>query len=100
MVLKQDIYDSLQDVIDPEMGINIVDLGLVYDVRVDEDAIEVDFTLTYPGCPLAPEIRNDIVETLRMSFGIAHVKAKIVWKPPWHPGLMSEEARISFGYPI
>jgi len=89
----------LKNVEDPEIQMNIVDLGLVYRVDVREDAIEVDFTLTYPGCPAEEMIRSDIIETLRDAFGL-EVKATIVWSPMWGPERMSEEARLALGYPI
>ncbi len=89
----------LKNVEDPEIMMNIVDLGLVYRVDVKENAIEVDFTLTYPGCPAEEMIRRDIVETLRDAFGL-EVNATIVWSPMWGPERMSEEARLALGYPI
>lgn len=101
----QDVYDELRVVNDPELGINIVDLGLVYDVRIEvdgseEDRIEVDFSLTYPGCPLEETIRGDIQFALQSAFGVSRIEARVVLSPPWQPDFMSEEARISLGYPI
>ena len=93
---KANVYDLLQEVVDPEVGINIVDLGLVYSVAVERDTVEVQFTLTYPGCPLGPEIKKSIIDALMAGSGAAHVSAKLVWEP----GLMSDEARVSLGYPI
>jgi metal-sulfur cluster biosynthetic enzyme len=99
MVSKDAVFMVLKNVEDPEIMMNIVDLGLVYRVDTKEDAIEVDFTLTYPGCPAEEMIRSDIIETLRDAFGI-EVKATIVWSPMWGPERMSEEARLALGYPI
>ena len=99
MVSRDAVFMVLKNVEDPEIMMNIVDLGLVYRVDVEEDAIEVDFTLTYPGCPAEEMIRRDIVETLRDAFGL-EVKATIVWSPMWGPERMSEEARLALGYPI
>jgi metal-sulfur cluster biosynthetic enzyme len=99
MVSRDAVFMVLKNVEDPEIMMNIVDLGLVYRVDVKEDAIEVDFTLTYPGCPAEEMIRRDIVETLRDAFGL-EVKATIVWSPMWGPERMSEEARLALGYPI
>jgi metal-sulfur cluster biosynthetic enzyme len=64
------------------------------------EEIEVDFTLTYPGCPAEEIIRRDIMETVRDAFGIATVRATTVWTPLWGPERMSEEARVALGYPI
>lgn len=98
MVSRDAVFMVLKNVEDPEIMMNVVDLGLVYRVDVKE-AIEVDFTLTYPGCPAEEMIRNDIIETLRDAFGL-EVKATIVWSPMWGPERMSEEARLALGYPI
>jgi len=99
MVSRDAVLMVLKNVEDPEIQMNIVDLGLVYRVDAREDAIEVDFTLTYPGCPAEEMIRSDVVETLRDAFGL-EVKATIVWSPMWGPERMSEEARLALGYPI
>ncbi len=99
MVSREAVFMVLKNVEDPEIMMNIVDLGLVYRVDVKEDAIEVDYTLTYPGCPAEEMIRQDIVETLRDAFGL-EVKATVVWSPMWGPERMSEEARLALGYPI
>ena len=100
MVSRDEVMDVLKNVEDPELAFSIVDLGLVYRVDIKETAIEVDFTLTYPGCPAEDIIRKDIIETLRDAFGLVDVTAITVWSPMWGPERMSEEARISLGYPI
>ena len=100
MVTEDAILEQLKNVMDPELGINIVDLGLVYRVEAGDDYLEVDFTLTYVGCPAEEMLRKDIVETLRDVFGILKVKARTVWTPLWQPERMSEEARVALGYPI
>lgn len=100
MVSREEIIEELKKVNDPELMINIIDLGLVYRVDVKKDAIEVDFTLTYPGCPAGEIIQKEIIDTLRQSTGIANIQADVVWVPPWQPDLMSEDARITLGYPI
>ena len=100
MPTKGKILEYLEKVIDPEMYINIVELGLVYRVDVAENRIEVDFTLTYPGCPLGPQIQDDIMETLKINTGIEDIQIKLVWQPLWQPEFMSEEARVGLGYPI
>lgn len=92
--------EVLKNVEDPELAFSIVDLGLVYRVDVKESAIEIDFTLTYPGCPAEDIIRHDIIETLRDAFGLVDVSATVVWSPLWGPERMSEEARVALGYPI
>ncbi|MBI4330335.1 MAG: metal-sulfur cluster assembly factor [Chloroflexi bacterium] len=88
------ISNTLYDVYDPELGVNIVDLGLIYDIRVDEEnRVEIDLTLTTPGCPAGPQILSDIQDTLGMYGEIKGVKVNLVWSPPWSPAMMSEEAQ-------
>lgn len=100
MATKGEVLDALTRVIDPEIGLNIVDVGLVYRVEVHEDRIEVDFTLTSPGCPLADTIVADIQREITEATGIAVVETNLVWSPPWSLDFMSEEARLQLGYPI
>ncbi|MCR4391462.1 MAG: metal-sulfur cluster assembly factor [Candidatus Acetothermia bacterium] len=84
-------------VIDPELGINVVDMGLIYDVRVDDDQILVDMTLTTPGCPLAASLPAQVEEVLRREFEGYDVEVSLVWEPRWTPDMMSEEVRRQFG---
>jgi metal-sulfur cluster biosynthetic enzyme len=100
VVSREEILDVLRNVEDPELAISIVELGLIYRVEARENSIEVDFTLTYPGCPAGDIIQRDIIETLHDAFGIVDVKATTVWTPMWGPERMSEEARVGLGYPI
>lgn len=100
MPTKGDVLDALERVIDPEIGLNIVDVGLIYRVEVKEDAIEIDFTLTSPGCPLAGTIMEDIHREVSAATGVANIQANLVWNPPWSLDFMSEEARLQLGYPI
>jgi len=101
MAVDQDVKDALYDVIDPELNMNIVDLGLVYRTQVvDGNIAEVDFTLTYPGCPLGDMIASDIVSKIRAQTDVVDVRAEIVWNPPWNQNMMSENARLLLGYSI
>ncbi len=99
-VSKSECLEALSGVIDPELGMSIVDVGLVYRVKPSDDKIEVDFTLTSPGCPLAETIHNDITRVLSEITGVSQVQANLVWNPPWSIDFMSEEARLELGYPI
>ncbi len=94
------VLEALKNVLDPELGMNIVDLGLVYRVEVGDDKVEVDFTLTYPGCPAGEHIQEDIKATVQDCAGTENVAINLVWDPPWRPDFMTEEARVSLGYPI
>lgn len=101
MISKAECLDALRDVVDPEIGINIVDVGLVYRVEPKEDSVEVDFTLTSPGCPLADTIMQDITESLQRAAGEGvEIVPQLVWNPPWSIEFLSEEARVELGYPI
>lgn len=100
MLTKIICLDALRKVIDPEIGVNIVDVGLIYRVDLNDTAIEVDYTLTSPGCPLAETIRQDIERCVREVSEEREVKAHLVWSPPWNIDFMSEEARLELGYPI
>jgi metal-sulfur cluster biosynthetic enzyme len=94
------LRDLLREVIDPEIGINIVDLGLVYDVQLSGDGVAmIRMTLTTPGCPLGGYIDDAIHETLWGAPGVTGVDVRIVWDPPWDPDqMMSERAKEQLGW--
>ena len=92
--------EILRVVEDPELGYSIVDLGLVYRAEQVGDTIEVDFTLTSPGCPIAEQLRTDIVLTLRRITGKDLVRVNVVWDPPWTIERANEDIRLELGYPI
>jgi len=95
---RDDVREGLKSVYDPEIGINIVDLGLVYDADVSESGdVLVTMTLTSRGCPLGPVIVQEVQGALRDFPGIGEVDVKLVWSPPWSPELMSEEAKDELG---
>lgn len=100
MVAKQKILDSLQTVLDPELQVSILDLGLIYRVAVEKDRIEIDYTLTNPGCPVGAIIEKQIRKALREITNIDDIHITLVWEPHWKPELMSEDLRVSLGYPI
>ncbi len=86
------------EVYDPELGLNIVDLGLVYDVTVADNKADLTMTLTSPGCPLGPEIITNMRRALSVYDDIDEVDVHLVFSPPWHPSMMSEEAKDELGY--
>jgi metal-sulfur cluster biosynthetic enzyme len=100
MTTKGEVLDALANVEDPEIGMNIVDLGLVYGVDLDDDQgqVHIDLTLTSPGCPLGPEIIRNIKRELRGFDEILHVDVDLVWSPLWHPSMMSDYAKDELGY--
>lgn len=99
MPTGEQLREALKQVIDPEIGINIVDLGLVYEVTPGEEGqVEVVMTLTSPGCPLGPVIHAQVNNALGDVDGVTGVKVNIVWSPPWRPEMMSEDAKLELGY--
>lgn len=94
MKLNEAVWDALEDVIDPELGTNIVDLGLVYDVSVDEAGkAEIRMTLTVPECPMADEIVRRTEAAATAVAGVRGVDVELVWEPKWTPASMNDRAR-------
>ena len=99
MIEREEIIEALRKVDDPEVGISIIDLGLVYRAEVVNDRVEVDYTLTYPGCPLSEEIETDIIKEIE-KITECEIRTKLVWEPRWSPDYMSDEAKVTLGYPV
>ena len=95
--LKARVIEGLRNVHDPELGINIVDLGLVYDVGLEGDTVHVTYTLTTMGCPIGPLIETQIQQMIEPIEGVDKVDAEMVMTPPWTPDKMSEEAKAALG---
>lgn len=93
----QDIYESLKAVYDPEIPVNIVDLGLVYDVQVNEGDVYVQMTLTFPGCGMGPYIAQQAEWAIQEIEGVEDVQIELVFEPAWSPDLISEDARAQLG---
>jgi metal-sulfur cluster biosynthetic enzyme len=87
-------------VIDPELHINIVDLGLVYGVEALGGVVRIRMTLTSPGCPYGPYLLHSVKTAARAVQGVSRVAVEVVWDPPWGPVLMSEEVRLQLGFDI
>src|SRR5437899_10603295 len=94
---EERVLEALKNVLDPELGINIVDLGLVYDVAIEDDAVHIVYTLTTMGCPIGPLIEEQMARMLADVRGVARVDAEIVLRPPWTPVTISEEAKAALG---
>jgi metal-sulfur cluster biosynthetic enzyme len=95
---EDDVYEALEEVIDPELGLDFVSLGLVYDVEIKDSDVYVTFTLTYPGCPIGPQVSEQMKEFVGGVDGVEHVYPKMVFDPPWTPDMMSEDAKFALGY--
>ena len=94
------IRDALRFVVDPEVGLNVVDLGLVYSIEVSAKRIGVRMTMTTPACPVADTLVESARAAVRAAApGITNIDIELVWDPPWNPDMMSEIARAHFGWP-
>ncbi|HEX4575411.1 MAG TPA: metal-sulfur cluster assembly factor [Gemmatimonadales bacterium] len=91
------VREALRHVKDPELDMNIIDLGLVYDVAVEDGAVRVEMTLTSPGCPAGPMITNDAYRVIRALDGVKDVDVAIVWEPYWSPERMDPKVRALMG---
>jgi metal-sulfur cluster biosynthetic enzyme len=92
------VLEALKAVVDPELGINIVDLGLVYEVEVAEGHVDVTYSLTTMGCPIGPLIEAQMKAVLSGLPGFKDAEAEMVFRPPWTPEMMSDEAKAALGY--
>lgn len=93
------IYDALHNVLDPELGVNIVDLGLVYNVDLREDGfVTITMTLTTPGCPMHESIGEGVGAALQPIDGVTGGTIQLVWEPRWEPSMMTEAGREELGY--
>ena len=97
IVSHERVMDMLHNCYDPEIPINIVDLGLVYDVQVDNDVVNVRMTLTSPGCPAHSMIAQNIKQQLESLEGVREANVEIVWEPPWDPSRISQAGRQKLG---
>ena len=95
---RERVLESLKNVFDPELGINIVDLGLVYEVEISDGTVHIEYTLTTMGCPIGPLIEQQMQQLLSTMDGVQTVDAEMVIRPPWSPEMMSEEAKAALGY--
>jgi metal-sulfur cluster biosynthetic enzyme len=91
------VLETLRQVIDPEIGCNIVDLGLIYRFAFQSGKLTVTMTLTTPGCPMYDSISEGVKNILLTLDGVAEVEVEVVWDPPWHPSMMSETGRTIAG---
>ena len=98
-VSEEQVFEALRAVEDPELGMDVVDLGLVYDVRIDEaGAVTVVYTLTSMGCPAGALIEEQMREVVGTMAGVTDLQLECVWSPPWSPEMMSEDAKFVLGF--
>jgi metal-sulfur cluster biosynthetic enzyme len=95
---RDDVWEALENVIDPELGLDFVSLGLVYDVELEGSDVHITFTLTSPGCPIGPQVTEQMKEYVSEVEGVEKVFPKMIFSPPWSPEKMSEDAKFALGY--
>jgi len=96
-IKKSEVIKKLKECYDPEIPINIIDLGLVYDLKIKEGDVRIKMTLTAIGCPLAGLIVEDVKKKVKQIKGVKNVDVDIIWDPPWTPEKMSKKARLILG---
>ena len=93
------IIEVLKTCFDPEIPVDIYELGLIYDIYIDDDSVaHIKMTLTSPGCPVAGSLPGEVEDAVRSVIGIKDVKVEVVWDPPWTTDMMSEEAKLELGF--
>lgn len=92
------VFEALSNVIDPELGLDFVELGLVYGVEIKERRVNVTFSLTSPGCPIGPQVAEQMIEFVGDLEGVDEVVPRMVFDPPWTPERMSEDAKFALGF--
>ena len=99
MIDEDEITEALQNVIDPELGLDFVELGLVYGFEAnDAGRVDITFTLTTPACPIGPQVTEQMIEFVSEVEGVTEVVPSMVFTPPWTPEKMSEDAKFALGY--
>jgi metal-sulfur cluster biosynthetic enzyme len=93
-----EVEEALSNVIDPELGLDFVELGLVYGIEVDGGDVHIEFTLTSPGCPIGPQVSDQMKEFVGELDGVEQVHPRMTFNPPWTPDRMSEDAKFALGY--
>lgn len=97
--LESEILKVIKEVFDPEIPVNIYDLGLIYEIDVDDyDNVDIKMTLTAPNCPVADSMPNEVKEKVKAVEGVNNVNLEMVFDPPWSASMMSEEAKLVLGY--
>jgi metal-sulfur cluster biosynthetic enzyme len=98
MVSVQDVQEVLRDVIDPELGLDFVELGLIYDIAIDGGTVKITYSLTTPACPIGPQVSEQIEEFVSELDGVERVEPVMTFSPPWTPERMSEDAKFALGF--
>lgn len=97
MITEDMVLEVMKDVYDPEIPVNVVDLGLVYDLKIEDEVVYVTMTMTAPGCPFGDQLKTDAQEKIIAGTGAKDAEVTMVTDPPWNPTMMTEEARHALG---
>ena len=95
LITKNDVIKCIKTVMDPEIPVNLYDLGLIYAIKIDENNILIEMTLTNPNCPVAGQMPENVGKSIEQLEGLKSILVKLVWSPPWHKELMSEDAKLA-----
>src|ERR1700754_4438563 len=98
MATTDEVMDALRDVIDPELGLDFVELGLIYDVTIEDGTVNVLYTLTTPGCPIGPQVSEQIEEFVSELDEVNAVNSTLTFDPAWSPERMSDDAKFALGF--
>jgi metal-sulfur cluster biosynthetic enzyme len=98
VLTEEDVFEALEEVIDPELGLDFVSLGLVYDVDIEKEDVYVTFTLTTPACPIGPQVSEQMKEFVGDLPGVSAVHPKMVFDPAWSPEMMTDDAKFALGF--
>ena len=97
MVTEDAVFEAIKEIIDPEVGINIVDMGLIYGVDIEDETVNITMTLTSPGCPAGGQLINGTQHVTQQLESVDEVNINVVWTPRWTPEMMTEEAKDELG---
>lgn len=99
MIAEEEVLDALREVIDPELGLDFVELGLIYGIEIDDaGAVRITYTLTTPGCPIGPQVAGQIAEFVGEIDGVTAVDSELTFTPPWSPERMTDDAKFALGF--
>jgi metal-sulfur cluster biosynthetic enzyme len=98
MASVEEVEEVLRDVIDPELGLDFVELGLIYDIEIDAGTVKITYSLTTPACPIGPQVAEQIEEFVSELDGVDEVQPVMTFTPPWSPERMSEDAKFALGF--
>ncbi|MEX0973663.1 MAG: metal-sulfur cluster assembly factor [Solirubrobacterales bacterium] len=98
VLTEDDVIEALEEVIDPELGLDFVSLGLVYNVEIENEDVYVTFTLTTPACPIGPQVSEQMKEFVGDLPGVSAVHPKMIFDPPWSPEKMTDDAKFALGF--